>query len=190
MKQAATIYKSLLYASLILTGCAQGKGDKEINTTTTSKSTDVSNTISLRSPCELITLDVIKSYIDIPDGINVKSEDKMLTYPTCTFQWKDGIRKQSQTIGTTEVSYDVESKVLIVLVKDAKNSMFDRSTSVYKNPEELLGLGERAVWGDNMNQLTFLSGGMMMHVHVQVDNDKSVNRKHAIELTKHILKGL
>jgi len=185
-----TIYKAILFTSVILTGCAQEKGDEKLNPSTEITSTTASNTISFESPCELITLDVVKSYIPIPDGIDVISQDEMLTYPTCTFQWKDGIRKQSQTIGTTVVTYDFASKVSIVLVKDVTSSMFDRSTSVYKNPEELSGLGERAVWGDNMNQLTFLSKGVMMHVHVHVDNDKSVNRKHAIELTKHLLKEL
>jgi PBP1b-binding outer membrane lipoprotein LpoB len=188
MKKLSTIYKTILFASVILAGCAQEKGNTETNSTNTT--TTASKAFSFESPCELITLDVVKSYIAIPDGIDVVSEDKMLTYPTCSFQWKDGVRKESQTIGTTVVTYDLESKVMIVLVKNVNSSMFDRSTSVYKNPEELSGLGERAVWGDNMNQLTFLSKEVMMHVHVHVDNDKSINRKHAIELTKHLLKGL
>ncbi len=188
MKMLSTIYKAILFASVILTGCAQENGNTETKSTNTS--TTASDAVSFESPCELITLDAVKSYILIPDGIDVISENKMFTYPTCTFQWKDGIRKQSQTIGTTVVTYDVESKVMIVLVKDATLSMFDRSTSVYKDPEKLSGLGGHAVWGDNMNQLTFLSKGVMMHVHVHVDNDKSVNRKHAIEITKHLLKRL
>ena len=173
-----------------LTSCAQENNDTDNNLALTTKETAGTTSTSLESPCELITLDVVKSQIPIPDGVDVVLEDKKLTYPTCIFKWKDGIRKQSQTIGTTVVTYDVESTVLIVLVKDAKSTMFDRSTSVYKNPEELSGLGDRAVWGDNMNQLTFLAKGVMMHVHVHVDNDKSVNKKHAIAIAQHLLKGL
>ncbi|MBR9978491.1 MAG: hypothetical protein KFH87_10415 [Bacteroidetes bacterium] len=190
MKKIISIYIAILVASVIPASCAQEKSDTEIYQTTVSTKTTADNGVSFESPCELISLEVVKSHIPIPEGINVIKEDEKLTYPTCTFKWKDGIRKKSQTIGTTVVEYDIESKVLIVLVKDANSSMFDRSTSVYKNPEELTELGERAVWGENISQLTFLSKGVMMHVHVQVDNDKSVNRKHAIELTKHLLKGL
>ena len=184
------IYIVILFTSLVLTGSSQEKSNSEIKPKRASTNTTKSNTFSFESPCDIITLDIIKSYIHIPEGINVNKEDKKLTFPTCTLKWKDGIRKKSQTIGKTEITYDVENQVMIVLVKDAKTSMFNRSTSVYKNPEELAGLGERAVWGDNMNQLTFLSKGVMMHVHVHVDNDKSVNRKHAIEITKHLLKQL
>ena len=190
MKKIIPIYIVILFASVILTSFAQEKSNTEIKQKSVLTKTTTANTNSFESPCELITLDLIKSYIPIPDGINVIKQDEKLTYPTCTFKWKDGIRKKSQTIGKTEITYDVESKVMIVLVKDAKSSMFNRSTSVYKNPEELTGLGERAVWGDNMNQLTFFSKGVMMHVHVNADDDKSVNRKHAIELTKHLLKKL
>jgi hypothetical protein len=177
-----------LFGLISLTNCVQdsAEGDK----LKSEETANPSSSSSVESPCELVTVEDVISFLSIPDGIEVNMEDKMLTYPTCTFKWKDGVWKKSQVIGTQTISYDMEAKVTLVLVQDAKSSMFDRSTTVYKNPEELSGLGERAVWGDNMNQLTFLSGSTMMHVHVFASDDKSENRKHAIEIAKHALKGL
>lgn len=79
------------------------------------------------------------------------------------------------------------SEVLIVMVKKANEDMFKKSTSIYKQPEEISNMGTMAVWDARISQLTFLSNKYMFHVHVKVSNNGIENKEKAIEVSKLII---
>lgn len=141
------------------------------------------------SPCAVVSADDLRNILDVPQSFKINMEDKDLTYPTCTFKWDDTFVRVMDMRGTS-VNIDMESEVLIVMVKDCTASMFDRSTKVYKDGVSVTNLGDQAIWGEKMNQLTFRSGDVMMHVHVEVDGDSAVNKEGAIKIAKFAIAKL
>lgn len=139
------------------------------------------------SPCELLQLEDVRKILELKSDISIKNDDKMYTHRTCKYEWEDGSMIKSQQIGTQTVSYEIPSEVMVVVARDASEANYRTVTNkVYKDPEELSGIGDLACWGANMNQLSFLKDGLFFHVHVMVSQDKAVNREKAIEFAKLI----
>ena len=117
-------------------------------------------------------------------------KDLVYTYPTCVFKWEDGKITTSVSFGGQEIKSTIPSEVLIVMVKNANEDMFKRSTSVYKQPEEISNMGTMAVWDTRMYQLTFLSNKYIFPVHVKVSNNGIENNEKAIEVSKLIIEKI
>lgn len=79
---------------------------------------------------------------------------------------------------------------MIVLVANANKSMYERSIVVYKDAEKITGLGEMATWGEGMSQVSFLSNGNLIHLHLKVSGKNSENKNKAIELAKLVTERL
>ena len=80
--------------------------------------------------------------------------------------------------------------LMIVTVANANKSMYEKSIVVYKDGENVSGLGEMAMWGDSMSQVTFLSDGYMIHLSLKVSADNKDNKDKAIELAKLVKERL
>lgn len=139
------------------------------------------------SPCDLIGVSDIQTIFGLDAGLNITQEEKDLTYPTCSFKWEDKKVEQVVQVGSTTVRTDIASEVMIVMVKNANEKMFERSTSVYKDGVEVSEVGDKAIWGEKMTQLSVLGNGMMFHIHVKADNDDTVNKAKAIAIAKYLL---
>lgn len=123
------------------------------------------------SPCELISLEEVKKRFDLDASIEISVEDKDYTYPTCSFNWNDG-------------------KLLIIMVKDASESNYETSISVYPDGQNEDSIGDKACWSAKRAQLTFLFNSYLFHVHVRASNDDVVNKKVAIEIAGDIIAKL
>ncbi len=141
---------------------------------------------AISSPCELISLEEVKSIFAIELPIEMK--DVVYTYPTCIYRWKDGKITTSVTFGGQEIISKLPSEVLIVMVKKANEAMFKQATSIYKQAQEISDIGSMAVWDSRISQLTFLSNKFMFHVHVKVSNNDNENKVKALEVSKLIIK--
>lgn len=139
------------------------------------------------SPCDLISSDEIVSLFGIPSEFEVVQAEKDYTYPTCTFKWKDGKVYQEMKIGNQEIKTEIDSEVLIVMVEKSNKKMFDQATKVYKDGIEVNGVGDNAIWGGEMSQLTFLSGDYIFHVNVKARNFSDKNKAKAIEIAKLLI---
>ena len=139
-----------------------------------------------KSPCSLITEAEIKEILALPQDAPTKMEDADYTYPTCSYEWETLIYVKNMTISGQELALEYPYNLMIVLVANADESMFEKSTVVYEDGEKLTGLGKMATWGDNMSQLTFLSGGNMIHLNLKVSGNSSENKEKAIKLAKLI----
>jgi len=138
------------------------------------------------SPCELISVDDVKSICNVSNEVEIVQEDKVYTHPTCTFEWKDGKVTHVMSVGGRDMTIDLPSEVMIVMVSNSNEKMFGQSTSVYKDGVSVDEVGEKAMWGIKMSQLTFLSNGYMFHVHIKVSDDNEDNKQKAIEVA-HLL---
>lgn len=145
---------------------------------------------TLVSPCEIVSEKDIRTIFALDNNVEIDDNDREVTHKTCSFEWKTGKLKRSQTIGKQVVEYEVPEKVLIVLAKNVSESGFERSTSVYKEAENLEGLGKMAKWGPNMNQVSFLVDDYLFHVHVFTSDDKAENKENAIHIAKLMLERL
>lgn len=150
----------------------------------TQKSAKLSGPVS---PCELVPVDVVRAMFAVADDIQIEMKDRVLTYPTCSFEWEDGKVVHTMQAGTNELHINMPSEVMIVMVKDAVESMYNTSIQVYKDIETVDNIGEMASWGAKMAQLTFLSNHYMFHVHVRTSNDNEENKAKASEVAKLII---
>lgn len=141
-------------------------------------------------PCDLISEAEIKSICGIPDSINAKIEMEERTYTSCFYVWDDFTYNRVMQVGDMDVDIATRAKMSIVPVKNATEQMFETSTSVYKDGEAISGIGDRAMWGNQMSQLTFLSKGQMIHLHLDVSADKEANKEMALEIAAVLIKNL
>ena len=58
-----------------------------------------SKSSDFESPCELISLEEVKKRCNLDASVEISVEDKVYTYPTCTFNWKDGKLTKLMDIG-------------------------------------------------------------------------------------------
>ncbi len=147
-------------------------------------------TESASSACSFVTESKIKEVLGIPADAPTEMKDVMRTYPTCFYKWESVMFSTKRTIAGKEVSLDFPAEVTIVLVNNASEKMFETSTKVYKDGEVQDGIGDMAMWGAQMSQLTFLAKGTMIHLYVKVSGDSAANKAKAVELAALIIEKL
>jgi hypothetical protein len=135
-------------------------------------------------------LEEVKKRFNLDASIEISLEDKVYTYPTCTFNWKDGKVTKLMDIGGQKMEIELDSELLIVMVKDANESNYETSISVYSDGQNEGGIGDKATWSAKRAQLTFLFNTYLFHVHVRASNDDTVNKKNAIEIAGDIIAKL
>lgn len=165
----------ILVGFVLLTSC--GKDDSK----------DDSKAVS---PCSLLSEAEIKRILSLPEEAPTTMEDKVYTYPTCSYEWETVTYEASMEISGQVIEYEEPYKLMIVLVANASKSMYETSISVYKDAEKITGLGEMATWGEKMSQVSFLANGNLVHLNLKISGVKSENKEKAIELAKLVAKRL
>lgn len=145
---------------------------------------------AVKSPCELISESALKEILAIPQEAATEMRDVMRTYPTCFYKWESIPFSETKTIGNKEMDIDFPSEATIVLVTNATDKMYERSIQVYKDGATQDGIGERAVWGGKMSQLTFLAEGYLIHLYVKVSSDESENKAKAQKIASQLIQNL
>ena len=145
---------------------------------------------AVESPCELVSIADVRSMFSIPEGLGIDMDDRVLTYPTCSFEWEDGKVVTTMKVGENEMQVQRASKLMIVMVKGASESMYNTSSKVYKDIELLSNIGSMASWGNQMSQMTFLAKNHLFHVHVKVSTDDAANKAKATEVANFIIAKL
>jgi hypothetical protein len=142
------------------------------------------------SPCELISESALKELLAIPDEAPTEMKDVMRTYPTCFYKWESVPFSETKTIANKEMDIDFPSEATIVLVKNATDKMYERSIKVYKDGASQDGIGEMAIWGGKMSQLTFLAEGYLIHLYVKVSSDEAENKAKAQKIASQLIQNL
>ena len=186
----------LITACIFAIACGNSETSKGENTQTeteakiTEKAAAPAVTESAATPCSLVAEAKIKEVLGLPADATTEMKDVMRTYPTCFYKWETIAFSTKRNIGGQEVSLDFPAEAAIILVKDATEKMFGISTKVYKDGVAIDGLGDMAIWGATMSQLTFLAKGTMIHLHVKVSGDASSIKEKAVALAALIIEKL
>jgi len=143
-----------------------------------------------RKVCALVTEEEIKDLLAIPKGEVTKMEEAAPTQPTCFYTWESVIYIKTMNISGRDLDLEYPAKASIVLVENANEGMYQASIKAYKEPQVESGIGDMAIWGTNLSQITFLAKGNLVHVNVQVTSDAKENRDKAIQLAKLVIDRL
>ena len=180
--------KNLLILLIFSLGIGCGNADSK--TLAHSENKAGSDAVTEKSPCELLPEADLKEYFSLPDDAIAKKKDVLRTYPTCFYEWENILVSKTSVIVGKEYTIDYPSEISLVLVANANQKMFETSTAVYKDGETVEGLGDNAMWGVKMLQLTFLAKGYMIHLHVSMSADQNENKENAIVLAGKIIDRL
>lgn len=170
----------ILASFILLTSCGGGSSSNEKSTKSTKPT----------KPCSFLTEAEIKEVLSLPEDAPTTMEDVVYTYPTCSYEWETLIYEKPTTISGQDMVLEYPYTLMIVTVANANKSMYEKSIVVYKDGENVSGLGEMAMWGDSMSQVTFLSDGYMIHLSLKVSADNKDNKDKAIELAKLVKERL
>jgi hypothetical protein len=185
MKQIFAIILMAVFGS----SCAQETtADKLEALKANSKSVEPNN--SEINPCDLISQMDLIEIVDAPAGSKLNMQNTKRTYPTCICKWEGWTYSAKSTIGGNSREIDYPSEVMMVFVKNASKKMFETSTKAYRDGEPINDVGEMAIWGNTLSQITFLSNGSMIHVHVKTSSDANINKENAIKIAKRMVNNL
>ncbi len=184
----------LIFVFTLTIACGNSETSKAENgqteVVTTEKADAPKATEKESSPCGFVTEAKMKEVLALPTDAITEMKDVMRTYPTCFYEWDTVAYTKTQTIGGKEINLDFPAEAAIVLVKNANEKMFERSTKVYKDGVAINGIGDMAIWGSGMSQITFLAKGTMIHLHVRVTKDAAANKEKAVALAALIIEKL
>ena len=182
---------SILLTAILFFLISCGTNETKVSDELESPDVEVSNSKGNdSSPCQLISESAIKEILGIPEDAATKMEDVMRTYQTCFYEWETVTYPRIMMMGGNEVRYDIPAEISIVMVKNATETMFETSSVIYKEGQVQNGIGDRAIWGDKMSQLTFLAKGTMIHLHVKKSADAAENKEFALKIAEVIIGNL
>jgi len=144
----------------------------------------------IKDPCDLITAEEMMQFTALDSSQKMTVESKVLTYPTCVYRWENILVKTKTFDLGEEVVLDLPAQVNIVLLRDKKTDDYQRAIKTYVDQIELSAIGEMAVWGDRLSQLTFFSEDHIFHVYVNVSETIDVNRQIAKDIAQKIVLSL
>jgi hypothetical protein len=188
MKKSIVLIISCIFA--IACGNSETSKSEKTDTIVAEKEAAPTKAESASSPCEFISEAKVKEVLGIPAEAPTEMKDVMRTYPTCFYKWETVTFSTKRSVAGQEVTLNYPAEVTIVLVGKASAKMFETSTSVYKDGEAVDSIGDMAMWGTRMSQLTFIAKGTMIHLHVKTSLDAADNKKKAIELANLIIQKL
>ena len=139
-------------------------------------------------PCSLLNRNMVVEELGEPDG-QMKVEDRTRQFPTCQITWVASTKKIMEMPGG-DVEVEQENRVtLIIPDKEITPEMFEQSTSVYSDGVEVPGLGNQAVWSDEMHQLSVREDEVLFHLNVEYYDDEQV-KDQAIAMARKILERM
>ena len=135
----------------------------------------------------LISEDYLRETFAFTEGTALKyATCSERTFPTCTYIWGTPSDDDAQRISLG--AKPDGAKLMVIFAQGRSIADWARSTGVYKDPEEVSGVGEAAIWSAQRTQLSVMNTDFLIfHVYLEgVDGSKD----HAIELAQHVLAEL
>ena len=148
------------------------------------------NARALSSACQIFSNDDIRAHFGIDAATELKVDEGGGAFPSCSYEWGTDLVVRTIRAGGQEIQVSDPAKLMLVVARGVGPEAFKASTSVYKDAQDIPGIGEQARWGTAMSQLTFLSGSNLVHINVKADSDPETNRQKAIELAQGALRKL
>lgn len=147
--------------------------------------------LSGSSICPLLSEAALRRHFpSAPAEMETHVGDK--TYPSCTYLWVSATPSKMIMAGQ-EVEIGGEGRVtLTVAPVRVPESDWQRVLSSYriKPPVAVAGIGDKAVWSDQRNQLSVLAPGWVVHVAVEDNDTPGPDSEKAVAIARDILAGL
>lgn len=144
----------------------------------------------LRSACDVFSADEIRAFFGIPADLALDVSEAGSTFPDCSYQWGKDLVVRTISAGGQNIEVRDPAKVVLVIARNVSAGNFDTSTSVYKDAEDVPGIGDMARWGASMSQLSVLADGNLYHVHVKASSSPEENRRLAEDLAGQMLQRM
>lgn len=145
---------------------------------------------TLSSACEIFTPDEIKQLFNIAHDVELRVAKGNGTFPNCSYEWGKDLVVRTIQAGGQDIEVRDPAKLTLVVAQGISPANFDVSTSVYKDAEDMPGLGDMARWGSSMSQLSVLSGGNLFHINVRVSSDRAERKSKAVEMANQLLRKI
>ena len=149
----------------------------------------LTSTLSASDYSSIITKMYLQSTFEFQNGEKLKyAECKKRTFPTCTYVWGVPSKKDA-----TKIKYGLApkgKKLMVIYAKARTLKDFDRVLKTYKDAVDIKGVGVKAVWSAQRQQLSLITKENLI-VHVNVDGTKSDKPLLKAKITaEHILNKL
>jgi len=184
---------SAVLSSCLLAGCSQEEGKTESTASSpgaTPGQVAQAGLDSISSACQIFTPADIKGFFSIPAESELKISEGGGVFPSCAYEWGKDLVVRRIKAGGQDIEVKEPAKVMLVVAKSANADRFTTSTAVYKDAEDMPGIGDMARWGASMSQLTFLSGRHLFHVNVKAHSNPAENKKMAVDLSRLLLQKI
>lgn len=186
-----TLLLPLLVSCSLLVACnSDESAPAGASSDSTTKPAATESARALSSACQLLGSDDIRTRFNIDAATEVKMDEGGGAFPSCSWEWGTDVVVRTIRAGGRDIQVGEPAKVMLVVARGVGPEGFQTSTSVYKDAQDVPGIGEQARWGATMSQLSVLSRGTLAHIHVKADSDPETNRQHAIELARIVLQKL
>lgn len=187
------LYLTMLLPCFLLLACQDG-GDRDTGAgpapasqSAPAQRAGASALKGLDSACAIFSDDEIRGFFDIAEGTELKVSRSGQAFPACNYEWgKDLVVRQIQA-GGRDIEVRDPAKVMLVVAPDVTADNFQTSTAVYRQPQDVSGIGDMARWDEGMSQLSFLAGADLFHINVKASSDPAENRRLAEALALQVL---
>lgn len=191
------LYLILSLACLLLAAC-NGSGSQEgaepaagqPGQSTPAQRSGASAVKGVDSACALFSSDEIREVFQIPGETELKVSKSGQAFPACNYEWGTDLVVRTIQAGGRDIEVKEPAKVVLVVATDVTADNFQTSTAVYRDPQDVAGIGDMARWDDGMSQLSVLAGADLFHINVKASSDKEENRRQAEAVARRLLQKL
>lgn len=185
-----TLCIPLLLSCFVLAGCNGGETEAvtaspEAAPVKASKSNGLKG---LGSACEIFTTAEIRDLFGIEEATGLQVSESGATFPACSYEWGENLIVRTVSAGGKEYEISEPAKVMLVVAQGVPAGAFETSTSVYKDAEDVPGIGDMARWGTSMSQLTVLADANLFHINVKASSNREENRTMAMDLSEMLMR--
>ena len=84
----------------------------------------------------------------IPGETELKVSKSGQAFPACNYEWGTDLVVRTIQAGGRDIEVKEPAKVVLVVATDVTADNFQTSTAVYRDPQDVAGIGDMARWDD------------------------------------------
>ena len=182
-----SLFLSLSLCCSALVACGGGNTDAGTGADAPATAAAPERRQAAGSACELFTSDEIKSAFGIAAGVELRVKETRSAFPACSYEWGEDLVVRTLKVANQEIEVREPATAMLVVAEGVNPGGFETSTSVYKDAEDVPGIGDMARWGTAMSQLSVLHGSTLYHVNVKASSSPEENRALALALGRRLV---
>ena len=190
MRKLTLISLLLSCVALVACGDADPGGASDASAPVTNQAAAPSGLKNLDSACGIFSEAEFRQHFVIAEGMALETSESGGSFPACNYQWGEDLVERHIQAGGRDIQIHEPAKVMLVVARDVSADNFQTATGVYRQPQDVAGIGDMARWDDGMSQLSFLVGRDLFHINVKASSDAEENRRLAEDMAQRLLQKL